>query len=143
MRRVKSQSTIIGSLIVIVITVMLGLALLSWGMSLFGTTQSGFNSIFFTKAQMVEDNFNIEYVYENSSSSLTVWVGNYGQTGVQIVDLLVYNSTYSYTYKCNVMVPPSGLAKITVSGKGLQLMKGSLYSVKVIASDGNTAVSEV
>jgi len=38
------------------------------------------------------------------------------------------------------MVPPSGLSKITVNG--LQLIKGSVYTVKVVASDGNTAVSQ-
>ncbi|MDP8024141.1 MAG: hypothetical protein RAK20_06735 [Conexivisphaerales archaeon] len=145
MLKAKSQSTIIGSLIVIVITVILGIAILSWGVSLFTSTQSGFNSIFFTKAQMVEDNFNIEYINESPSSSsivngLTIWVGNYGQTGVQIISVIVYNSTYSYTYKCNVMVPPSGLAKINIDG--LQLVKNGVYSVKVVASDGNTAVSE-
>ena len=140
MRKDVSQSTIIGSLIVIVITVILGIAILSWGTSLFTSQQTGFNSIFFTKTQMVLDNFDIEYAYENSSNTLTVWVGNYGQTGVQIISVMVYNSTYSYIYKCNIMAPPSGLSKITVNG--LQLIKGSVYTVKVVASDGNTAVSQ-
>jgi hypothetical protein len=141
MRKDVSQSTIIGSLIVIVITVILGIAILSWGTSLFTSQQTGFNSIFFTKTQMVLDNFDIEYAYENSSNTLTVWIGNYGQTGVQIISVMVYNSTYSYSYKCNIIVPPSGLSKVTVNG--LQLIKGSVYTVKVVASDGNTAVSKV
>jgi len=140
MRNVKSQSTIIGSLIVIVITVTLGITVLSWGMYVFTTQQTGFNSIFYTKTQMIQDNFNIEYINQSPPNTMTVWIGNYGQTDVQIVGITVYNSTYIHFYKYDVIVPPSGLAKVTIIG--LKLVKGSVYNVEVIASDGSTVVSE-
>jgi len=140
MRNVKSQSTIIGSLIVIVITVTLGITVLSWRMYVFTTQQTGFNSIFYTKTQMIQDNFNIEYINQSPPNTMTVWIGNYGQTDVQIVGITVYSSTYIHFYKYNVIVPPSELAKVTIIG--LKLVKGSVYNEEVIASDGSTVVSE-
>ena len=135
----SSQSTIIGSLIVIVITVILGIAMLSWGMSALSVQQSGFASIYNTRLQELLDNYNIEYVYENSSSTLTVWVGNYGPTVVKIVEIVVYNTTYTYSKSLSLAVPPSSLVKITLSG--LSLSKNSVYYIKLIAEDGSWEVS--
>ncbi|MGC9209020.1 MAG: hypothetical protein ACP5GH_04120 [Nitrososphaeria archaeon] len=136
-----SQSTIIGSMIVLVIVVIFGIAVLSWGVMLFNSQQSGLSSLYMSEYRALSDNYNIEEVYINSSSTMTVWIGNYGQSEVQVVSVIVYNDSYSYLYRCSVVIPPGGLGKITVSG--LNVQRDGVYSVKVVASDGSSAVIQI
>ncbi|MGC8557612.1 MAG: hypothetical protein ACP5NC_01280 [Nitrososphaeria archaeon] len=136
----KAQSTIIGSLIAIVITVIFGIAVLSWGSAYLGNVGQGFNSLYMSEQNQLSENFKVEYIYANSSG-IYVWVGNYGSQEVILEGVTVSNSSY-FTYiplSSKVPLAPGGLVSIKFSFN----LQNSEYQIKVYSTDGAYAVGYI
>ncbi len=132
----RAQSTIIGSLITIVITIIFGVAVFSWASFYMGNLSSGFTEFYRTGQAAVETRIGVEEAYASSPTQVTVWVGNYGALSASIVSISISNSTYGMTVSVsNAKVPPGSVKAISVSIHSPGLSKG-LYTVTVYASDG-------
>lgn len=85
--------------------------MLSWGSAYLSNVGQGFNSLYTSEQNRLSENFRVEYIYINSSKTLTTWVGNYGTQEIVLDGVVVSNSTYSQyiPLSSRISLPPDGL----------------------------------
>jgi len=136
---IKSQSEIIGSILMLAITIALSLII-------FGIAYHQFNIESVTFAQnaqaansLVNENFIIAHIYYNPSLHIMIiYIYNTGSVPLNITQVIINNMTKcsssnicSASYSYNIFVNPSTIANITITSINLSL--NTLYNITVVS----------
>ena len=107
LRRCLAVSTIIGNMLMILITLSLGAILVAWAGTSFGAFSGGSQLFFAQRGQAIQERFVIEAVFFNATASpqqIFVFVRNVGPININIVAIYVNGTSACTSASCSTSV---------------------------------------
>lgn len=155
-RRNRAVSSIVGSMLMIVITLSLAAILIAWAGTSYGTFTSGSQIYFGQRQQALQERLVIENVFFNKTGTnhtIMVFVRNVGVQQIQIVAIYV-NGTSNLqpaaasagkTHLCTgppITLPVGGVCEFNLEWQGppQQWPSPSMFTIVVATARGNQAM---
>jgi flagellin-like protein len=156
-RRIRGITPVLATIIMLGVTLTVAFAAWAWARGATGSTENNFNNSTGQNINQLKERLAIPTVNFSSTlkNKVTVWLYNDGNITTNVVQVWVSNSTYTWcavsTSQSNpppqcttttglpVNLPQGNLAASTFTASSTnQFNSGSLYTIKVLATYGNT-----
>ncbi|MHB1907904.1 MAG: hypothetical protein ACYCQJ_03410 [Nitrososphaerales archaeon] len=143
-RRNLAVSAVLGTVLMIGITVAVGFAAWAWASSAAVSSENNFGNSIGSNINYLKENFDIANVNFSSSNEVTVWFYNAGNVTVYIQQIWISNSTWSEamiasSQNCASCIKLSvGMVTPSTFTINTAFVSGSLYQFKALGEYGNT-----
>lgn len=167
LKRCLAVSTVIGNMLMILITLSLAAILVAWAGTSFGAFSGGSQLFFVQRGQALQERFVIEAVFFNKTSpsgtnSVYIFVRNVGQIDVGIAQIYVngtilsFNSGAGKSYLClgasscslgttngkpNLDLPVQQVVEFSLYWGSTAWTSGAVFTILVASYRGNQAVA--
>ena len=136
-RQRLAVSAVIGSIVMIAVTITVGFAAWAWARSAAVNAENNFGQAIGTNVVCLDENFVVTNANFSSTNTklVTVWFFNNGNGTVNVASMTISNSTWSYNNATSTNLPTIKTGAITIANfnVGTQFTVGKMYTFSAVA----------
>lgn len=134
-------SEVMGAVLMMGVTLAVGFAVWAWASNAAIASEKSFGNSINSNVSCLNIGYEVANVNfsSTSSSTLTVWYYNSGQSEVSLRNVIVSNSTWAYNYSptSTTTLYVQAIKEVTIN-VGTNLAKNAIYTFKTLGSNSTT-----